>query len=131
MSEWIPTKLGWYLLDGHRVHPSKDDTGVYLTDAHMNRLPMALTGWSLLAPEWQAGVPTAEQLDRWRRWAIDKGRELHCAEWSPCGGGQGIMTPCGTVAWNEPTPFCPVTRSAPIQPDWSAGPRWVPLEVAS
>lgn len=132
---WKPTKEGMYRHGegiAHVMYPgtisvSNEPTPRYCPDDFdsvatcpddwrrwQGRLTPVPDGpWSIIAPDWQPGAPTVEQLIRWEWWAI----------W----GGSGQMMVAGMVAELR---LDYVLRSAPIQPDVSNGPLWVPLEVA-
>lgn len=136
MNEWIPTEAGVYLLNGlpcslarcpetSRLQPlnrAEADPRYGLSTAIVSPV-MSTSGWSLLAPDWQGGAPTDRQLSAWPNWMIET--------------FAGALL-CGIWCWNEDGGLCgehcmleqkEVSRSAPIQPDLSSGPRYVPLSV--
>lgn len=110
---WKPTKAGAYLCQ-------IDGTMRFCLVGAQGPLEPE-TAWSLLAPDWQPGAPTAEQLKRWKWWALEFDGE---------GIYAGRVKMQGPYLWTlEPHNPQSFTRSAPIQP--GSGVRWVPLEVAN
>lgn len=130
MNEWIPTEAGVYLLNGlpcslarcpetSRLQPlnrAEADPRYGLSTAIVSPV-MSTSGWSLLGPDWQDGPPTPDQIDRWPNWMIVT---------APNYAQMGEM---GKVDYATPPDVANGIRSAPIQPDLSSGPRYVPLSV--
>lgn len=139
MTEWTPTAAGVYrrgrsilaLSDVHGLYAAMEVQPGRAHDGEPERLftvhgrsEIPDGGWSLLEPDRQPGAPTVEQLERWAWWAL----------W--CFDGRLI---CGVVSATESEHHLQsggeiaavefIICSAPIQPTWEAGPRWVPLEV--
>lgn len=154
MTEWRPTKPGVYLrgqsivavADAGGLHISMEVTSMRVSADEPERLfsvhghdctVFPQTGWSLPSPDKQDGPPTPEQLVRWPWWAV----------WAIRGD---IGTPAMAIGrWridhldigedSDETltilqsddgwvtiPTDEISHSAPIQPGWSEGPRWVP-----
>lgn len=139
MEMWKPSKEGIYMLRGVPVPVTNPgDTGVGWRvgeiTARLESDPILDIGsvpdglsWSLLRPGWQPGAPTVAQLERWKWWALElKGnqyKQIICGAVCQSADSLWLYVP-GVKRIN-------VVHSAPIQPDLTGGPLWVPLEVAN
>jgi hypothetical protein len=122
MKFWKPSRIGRYLFKSRVVEVGtvngiacewKSFSGV--------NVPLQDGPWSMFEPEWQQGAPTVEQLERWQWWYLKYSNNEATVE-------RVTVNDCaeGGFFWDSD-----VVASAPVQPDMSNGPLWVPLEVAN
>lgn len=123
VKEWAPTAADVYLRHGNlvEVDPSADRV-TRLQAAALRPDQVVPGGWSMLEPDWQVGAPTREQIAAWAGWAMQTADGIVMGCWGYLGDAELYGVTDLMVRH--------VVRSAPIQPDWTDGPRWVPLSVA-
>lgn len=132
---WKPTKAGVYLLDRSLVCITQPGCSAIemvacnsTTVINKTLAPYGIGAdmvgnkWSLLAPEWQDGAPTVEQLGRWQWWCIDFGYGQWVCQVEES-ESDGHVFAFGAVIDRQS-----VRRSAPVQPV-PGEVLWVPMEV--
>lgn len=123
---WKPKNEGVYRRGNDILNVWMSKVGLMSrAGTHGTIKPVVECPWSLLAPEWQDGAPTVEQLSRWQWWALalkgDEYAQIICGKVSMSGDPQHFYIPSIKVA--------AVVKSAPVQPV-PGEVLWVPLEVA-
>lgn len=130
---WKPTKFGQYLLKGSVATVMLRDDRLIVWNATRDCQDVQPAQWSLLAPDRQKCAPTHAQLERWQWWAVwwsfgDMWLgtcRLYTNTYDPVELLDGIYVGAHSGSTDE------ILYSAPIQPDLSTGPLWVPLEVTN